>query len=103
MAMDLLRLLAASPLPAICRTPEEIDAVRLLRAAGLVIALTPPVEASSSSPETDHAVVLAITSRGREELQAFTFPAMTPTPPASPSGPSASWRVTPGHSPRLRR
>ena len=40
MAMDLLRLLAACPLPAICRG-EEIDLVRALRAAGLVVALTP--------------------------------------------------------------
>lgn len=40
MAMDLLRQLAGSSLPATFRTPAEIDKIRLLRATGLVIALT---------------------------------------------------------------
>lgn len=42
MAMDMLRQLADTRLPATFRTAAEIDQVKLLRAAGLVIALTPP-------------------------------------------------------------
>lgn len=41
MAMDILRQLAGAPLPATFRTSAEIDKIKLLRAAGLVIALTP--------------------------------------------------------------
>ena len=40
MAMDMLRQLAGSPLPATFRTAAEIDQIKLLRAAGLVIAVT---------------------------------------------------------------
>lgn len=69
MAMDLLRLLAACPLPAICRCTEEVDEVRSLRAAGLVVALTP--QTGSRSHDGDRAVVLSITPKGFEELQAF--------------------------------
>ena len=80
MAMDLLRLLAACPLPAICHG-EEIDAVRLLRAAGLVVALTPQEGVIPSHPEGDHAVVLTITSKGLKELQSFVLPSASSTTP----------------------
>lgn len=79
MAMDLLRLLAACPLPAICRTAKEVDEVRPLRAAGLVVALTPHLGARSH--DGDRAVVLSITPKGFEELQAFEcrrFPFLAP-------------------------
>ena len=80
MAMDLLRLLAACPLPAICRG-EEIDAVRLLRAAGLVVALTPLEGAIPTHLEGDHAVVMSITPKGLEELHSFAPPfSSSPTP-----------------------
>jgi hypothetical protein len=82
MAMDMLRQLAGSPLPATFRTPAEIDQVKLLRAAGLVIALTP----ASSNPPTpsgigDAAQVLAITEKGREELARFSLPGDLPPMP----------------------
>ena len=79
MAMDLLRQLAGSSLPATFHTPAEIDKIKLLRAAGLVIALTP---ASSSaltpSATADAAQVLAITEKGREELARYILPGDAP-------------------------
>lgn len=79
MAMDLLRQLAGSSLPATFRTPVEIDKIKLLRAAGLVIALTP---ASPTAPmpsgTADAAHVLAITEKGREELARFGLPGDAP-------------------------
>ncbi|MBB3181622.1 hypothetical protein [Variovorax sp. Sphag1AA] len=79
MAMDLLRQLAASSLPATFSTPVEIDKIKLLRAAGLVIALTPASPAAlTPSDTTDAAHVLAITEKGREELARFSFPGDAP-------------------------
>ncbi|OUM02730.1 hypothetical protein [Variovorax sp. JS1663] len=79
MAMDMLRQLAGSPLPATFRTPAEIDKIKLLRAAGLVIALTPaPSNALTLSGTADAAQVLAITEKGREELAKFSFPGDAP-------------------------
>jgi len=74
MAIDLLKQLASSSLPATFCTAEEIDKVKLLRAAGLVIALTSPPNASSPSGIPDTAQVLAITQKGREELGKFSLP-----------------------------
>ncbi|MDM0029072.1 hypothetical protein [Variovorax saccharolyticus] len=69
MAMDLLKQLASSPLPAYFSSPEDIDKIRLLRAAGLVQALVP----ADRPPSTAEAVgrvaeVTAITPKGREAL-----------------------------------
>jgi hypothetical protein len=88
MAMDLLRQLAGSSLPATFRTPVEIDKIKLLRAAGLVIALTPASSGALTLPGTgDAAQVLAITERGREELARFCLPGdVAPMRPAR-----ASW------------
>ncbi|MGO4393448.1 hypothetical protein AB4Z46_19015 [Variovorax sp. M-6] len=87
MAMDLLRELSLSPLPATFRTPPEIDKIRLLRAAGLVIALTPPApNASRSSTTAEAAQVLAITQKGREELARFSLPGETPPTPHAGGG-----------------
>jgi hypothetical protein len=72
MAMDMLRELASARLPATFRTATEIDKIKLLRAAGLVIALT-----SASSGTSDAAQVLAITEKGREELAKFSLPGET--------------------------
>ena len=77
MAMDMLRRLAASPLPANFHAAEEIDKVKLLRAAGLVIARSPP--AANSSGTADSAQVLAITAKGREELARFDLPCRSGT------------------------
>ena len=80
MAMDLLRELAGTRLPATFRTPAEIDKIKLLRAAGLVIALTPaPSNALSLSGPADAAQVLAITQKGREELAKFSLPGDIPS------------------------
>ena len=93
MAMDMLRQLAGSSLPATFRTSDEIDKIKLLRAAGLVIAglviaLTPaPSNALTLSGTTDAAQVLAITEKGREELAKFSLPG--DAPPMQPA--RASW------------
>ena len=79
MAMDLLRQLAGSRLPATFAAPDEIDKVKLLRAAGLVIALTPVAScAPTNSGSANAAQVLAITDRGRDELARFTPPGNAP-------------------------
>ncbi|MBO9651438.1 MAG: hypothetical protein J7605_23290 [Variovorax sp.] len=79
MAMDLLRQLAGSSLPATFSTPAEIDKIKLLRAAGLVIALT-PVSSSALTPSgtADAVQVLAITEKGRQELAGYTLPGDAP-------------------------
>jgi hypothetical protein len=88
MAMDMLRQLAGSSLPATFRTSAEIDKIKVLRAAGLVIALTPaPSDALTFSGTTDAAQVLAITEKGREELAKFSLPGDAPSVPP----PRASW------------
>ena len=88
MAMDMLRQLAGSPLPATFRTAAEIDQIKLLRAAGLVIALTPAAsEPPTLSGRSDAAQVLAITEKGREELAKCTLPGDTP----ATARPNSSW------------
>jgi hypothetical protein len=75
MSMDLLKQIAASRLPVSFRTPKEIDGVRILRQAGLVIAFVPapsdPLKLSGAEPT---AQVLAITEKGREELARIRYP-----------------------------
>jgi hypothetical protein len=79
MSMDLLKQIAASRLPMSFRTPKEIDEVRILRQAGLVIAFVPapadPLKLSGSEPA---AQVLAITEKGREELSRIRYPGEAP-------------------------
>lgn len=79
MSMDLLKQIAASRLPMSFRTPKEIDEVRILRQAGLVIAFVPapadPLKLSGAEPA---AQVLAITEKGREELSRVRYPGDTP-------------------------
>lgn len=75
MAMNLLMQIAGSRLPVSFYRGEDIDGVRVLRAAGLVVALVPspsdPLAPSGSHPA---AQVLAITQKGREELAKFGYP-----------------------------
>jgi hypothetical protein len=79
MAMDLLNQLAGSRLPVTLFNPVEIDQVRLLRAAGLVIALTPAASDPLALAGTaGGAQVLAITQKGREELARFSYPGDQP-------------------------
>ena len=94
MTMNLLRHIAGSRLPISFHRPEEIDQVRILRAAGLVIALIPaPSNARTFSGMPTAAQVLAITAKGREELARFDYPEAPPT----------RWRDWLLHRPRRRR
>lgn len=75
MALDLLREIASSPLPKSFRSPEEIDQVRLLRAAGLVIAFVPARTDPQSLAGPECAVqVVAVTDKGRQELVRSRYP-----------------------------
>ena len=57
----------------------DIDQVRILRAAGLVVALVPsPSNPLSMSGPASAAQVLAITQKGREELAKFNYPESRP-------------------------
>jgi hypothetical protein len=61
MSMELLRQIAATPLPTSFAAPKDVDAVRILRQAGLFIAV--PEE-----PPEGAVKVVAITEKGHEEL-----------------------------------
>ncbi|MDM0032235.1 hypothetical protein QTI33_08835 [Variovorax sp. J22P271] len=75
MAIDLLREIASSPLPKSFRSPDEIDQIRLLRAAGLVIAFVPARTGPDSLAGPEHtAQVLAVTDKGRQELESSRYP-----------------------------
>ncbi|QNK67191.1 hypothetical protein [Variovorax sp. PAMC26660] len=79
MTMNLLKQIAGSRLPVSFYRTEDIDQVRLLRAAGLVIALVPsPSEPVSLSGSPSAAQVLAVTQKGREELAKFGYPETRP-------------------------
>ena len=79
MAMNLLKQIAGSRLPVSFYRTEDIDQVRLLRAAGLVVALVPaPSNALTLSGCASAAQVLAITQKGREELAKFSYPEPRP-------------------------
>ena len=75
MTMNLLRQIAASRLPVSFYRPEDIDQVRILRAAGLVVALVPaPSDPLALTGAPMAAQVLAVTQKGREELARFDYP-----------------------------
>lgn len=75
MTMNLLKQIAGSRLPVTFYRTEDIDQVRVLRAAGLVVALVPsPSDSLSLSGAASAAQVLAITQKGREELAKFNYP-----------------------------
>lgn len=74
MTMSLLRQIASTPSPTSFHRPQDIEAVRALRAAGLIIALTPsPGGLLSMSGPAEAAQVLALTQQGREELSKGTL------------------------------
>jgi hypothetical protein len=81
MTMNLLRQIAESRLPISFYREEDIDGVRILRAAGLVVALVPapsdPLKLSGGYPA---AQVLAVTQKGREELAKYDYPKFDPAP-----------------------
>lgn len=75
MSLDLLRQIAASRLPLTFHRPEDVDQVRLLRTAGLVIATVPALcDPLTLSGKSTVAQVLAMTQKGLEELAAFRYP-----------------------------
>ena len=79
MAMNLLKQIAGSRLPVSFYRTEDIDQVRLLSAAGLVVALVPaPSNSLRLSGSASAAQVLAITQKGREELAKFSYPESRP-------------------------
>lgn len=82
MPMRLLAELAAIRLPKSMTSPEDIEKVRWLRSAGLVVAFVPaPSDPLSLSGPERAAQVLVITQRGREALlrqQADALGAATP-------------------------
>ena len=63
MPMELLKVLAQTPLPATVTALAEIDKLRVLRAAGLVAAMLP-----APGARRGFARVLTITPKGREVL-----------------------------------
>ncbi len=69
MSMDLLAQIASARLPKSFTAAQDIDAVRILRQAGLVIAFVP---SSTGAPAPwgpgRAAQVVAVTEAGREEL-----------------------------------
>ena len=67
MSIEFLSQLASMPLPKSFSAAEDIDAIKILRQAGLVLAL---VNESSE----DGARVLAVTEKGRDELVRFHYP-----------------------------
>lgn len=79
MTMNLLRQIATSRLPISFYRTEDIDQVRILRAAGLVVALIPaPSNPVTLSGDGLAAQVLAVTQKGREELAKFDYPEARP-------------------------
>jgi hypothetical protein len=79
MTMTLLKQIAGSRLPVSFYRNEDIDGVRVLRAAGLVVALVPsPSDPQTLSGSHPAAQVLAVTQKGREELSKFDFPESRP-------------------------
>ncbi|MBT2324848.1 hypothetical protein J7E62_21155 [Variovorax paradoxus] len=75
MSMDLLQQIAASRLPLTFHRAEDIDKIRVLRAAGLVIAMVPsPSDPLNFGGTATAAQVLAVTRKGREELSSFSYP-----------------------------
>ena len=69
MSIDLLRTIAGSPLPVSLTQPSDIDKVRILRAAGLVVAFVPEAHHPSIAMLLRRpAQVIGITQKGRDEL-----------------------------------
>jgi hypothetical protein len=65
-SLEFLRQVAATPLPKSFNDAKDVDAIKILRQAGLVIALV-------DEPH-EGARVLAITEKGHAELLHFHYP-----------------------------
>ncbi len=69
MAIDLLRRIAGSPLPMSLTQTADIDQLRILRAAGLVVAFVPAAHHPAIAMLLQRpAQVVGITQKGRDEL-----------------------------------
>lgn len=100
MTMNLLKQIAGSRLPVTFYRTGDIDQVRILRAAGLVVALVPsPSDPLSLSGSTPAAQVLAITQKGREELAKFNYPESPPPRWRNRSPRITAWRRAGASSP----
>jgi len=70
MPMELLRQLAKQQLPLALYAPADLDRLRVLRAAGFVEALIPPVETLEGGAHVHKAAqVLCVTPEGRRALE----------------------------------
>jgi hypothetical protein len=67
MSVEFLRQIAATPLPKSFNAARDVDAIRILRQAGLVLALV-------DEPPEHGARVLAITEKGNSELLRYHYP-----------------------------
>jgi hypothetical protein len=67
MTVEFLRQIAATPLPKSFNAARDVDAIRILRQAGLVLALV-------DEPPEHGARVLAITEKGSSELLRYHYP-----------------------------
>ena len=74
MSLEFLRQVAAMPLPKSFNAKQDVDAIKVLRKAGLVLALI-------DEPPEYGARVLAITEAGRSELLEFHYPESPRTGP----------------------
>jgi hypothetical protein len=74
MSNEMLRQIAASRLPLVMSSSKDVDAVLKLRAAGLVLALTPSSADLAKMPGFRVVQVLAVTQKGFEELQRVRYP-----------------------------
>jgi len=71
---EMLKQIAASRLPSVMSSPKDVDAVLKLRAAGLVLAITPSAADLAKMPGLRVVQVLAVTQKGFEELQNMRYP-----------------------------
>ena len=67
MSIEFLSQLASASLPKSFSAVEDIDAIKILRQAGLVVTLEDESPKGSTS-------VLAVTEKGRDELVRFHYP-----------------------------
>ena len=67
MSVEFLRQIAATPLPKSFNAARDVDAIRILRQAGLVLALV-------DEPPEHGARVVAITEKGNRELLRYHYP-----------------------------
>ena len=67
MSIEFLRQIAATPLPQSFNAARDVDAIKILRQAGLVLALV-------DEPPERGARVLAITEQGNSELLRYHYP-----------------------------